>query len=287
MRTLILGGTGMLGQAMAREGRRRGHAVLALGRRQADVRDRAALAGAVSGFRPELVVNCAAFTQVDACEEDPETAAAVNAEGAAHAAAAAAAGGARFVQVSTDYVFDGESERPYREEDAPAPLSVYGRTKLAGERAALAHEGALAMRTSWLFGPGGGNFVATIVRLIEEGEPLRVVADQVGCPTFTPYLSRALWDLAALRVSGLLHYRNRDPVSWHGFATAIAGLAAPGVEVEAVPSAAMPRPARRPAYSVLDVGRVEALLGRAVEPWARGLGAYLSGIFDRGSLAQS
>jgi dTDP-4-dehydrorhamnose reductase len=276
MRSLIFGGEGMLGRALVAAARRRGHAALALSRAAADVTDPDRLAYWVERWRPELVVNCAAFTQVDACEERRDHAFAVNGAAVAHVAAAAEQVGARLVHVSTDYVFDGTADEPYREEAATAPRSVYGESKLAGEALALAYDGALVVRASWLFGPGGPNFAATMLRLLAEGQaPLRVVHDQVGSPTYTPYLAAALLDLAAAGATGLVHYRNREAVSWHGFASAIARRVAPQVEVVPVSTEEFPRPAPRPAYSVLDVGRCERLLGRPVERWETGLDDYL------------
>lgn len=276
MRALTLGGTGMLGRQVVAEGRRRGHPVLGLSRAQADVTDPERLGEWARTFRPEVVFNCAAMTAVDACEGEEERALAVNGRGAGHAAAAAAAVGARLVHVSTDYVFDGRGSEPYPEEHETAPLSAYGRSKLAGEAAALAHERSIVVRTSWLFGPGGANFVTTMLRLVAEGKvPLRVVDDQVGCPTYTPYLARALWELAEMGAGGVIHYRNREPVSWHGFACEIVRGWAPEVEVLAVSTEQFPRPAPRPAYSVLDVTRFETLTGRPVESWRAGLGLYL------------
>jgi dTDP-4-dehydrorhamnose reductase len=272
MRCLVFGGAGMLGQAVAAEARSRGWDAAALSHGQADITDRQSLLDRAAELRPEVVVNCAAFTRVDDCETKVEQAFAINGEGAAHAAAAAQSVGARLVQVSTDYVFDGEAGAPYREDAPTAPLSVYGGSKLEGERRALEYDRALVVRTSWLFGPGGPNFVGTMVGLIEAGRlPLRVVSDQVGCPTFTGFLARALLDLAAAGATGILHYRNREPVSWYSFAAEIARRWAGDVEVAPITTAELPRPARRPAYSVLDVTRFEDLAGRRVEPWEQGL----------------
>ena len=276
MRALIFGGTGMLGRAVAAHWRRRQQAVLALSRLQADVTDRRRLIEWVRSFRPQLIVNCAAFTQVDLCEERREQAFAANARGVANVVAAAEHGSARLIHVSSDYVFDGEAQTPYGEDDAVGPRSAYGESKLEGEREAARYADALVVRASWLFGPGGANFVATIRRLLREGRtPLRVVDDQVGCPTYTPFLARALWDLAAAGTRGLIHYRNREPVSWHGFATEIARAVAPREQVLPVPTSEFPRPAPRPAYSVLATTRFEAAVGRRVEPWACGLADYL------------
>lgn len=272
MRCLVLGGTGMLGRAVVAEARSRGWAALGLSHAQADLDCRDALLGWAERFRPEVVVNCAAYTKVDAAETDRERAFAVNGDGVAHAAALAERAGARLVHISTDYVLDGSARTPYREDAPTAPLSVYGESKLAGERRALAYERSLVVRTSWLFGPGGHNFVATMVGLIEAGRlPLRVVTDQEGCPTSTPSLARALLDLAAREASGIVNYQDREPVSWYAFAVEIARLWSGAVEVIPVTSAEFPRPARRPAYSVLDVGRFETIAGRRAEPWECGL----------------
>jgi dTDP-4-dehydrorhamnose reductase len=262
----------MLGRAVVAEARRRGWAALGLSRDQADVASGDGLTGWADHFRPDAVINCAAFTKVDAAETERSQAFAVNGQGVAHAAGLAAAAGAKLVQVSTDYVFDGRARSPYREDAATAPLSVYGESKLAGERLALAYDRAVVVRTSWLFGPGGPNFVATMVHLIEGGRvPLRVVADQEGCPTSTPSLARALLDLAAREVTGIVHFQNREPVSWYAFAVEIARLWSGAVEVIPVTTAEFPRPAPRPAYSVLDVGRFESIAGRRVETWEEGL----------------
>jgi dTDP-4-dehydrorhamnose reductase len=278
MRCLVFGGTGMLGQAVVAEARSRGWAALGLSHTQADITDRERLLGWADAFRPEVVVNCAAHTRVDACETETERAFEINDAAVANAAAVAERAGARLVHVSTDYVFDGAGSEPYPEDAPTAPLSVYGRSKLAGEAHALDCERGLVVRTSWLFGPGGPNFVATMVGLIEAGRvPLRVVRDQEGCPTYAPFLARALLDLARLGVTGVVHYRNREPVSWYAFAVEIARLWSGGPggsgEVEVVPviTAEFPRPAPRPAWSVLDVTHFEEQAGRRVEPWEWGL----------------
>lgn len=282
MRTLILGGTGMLGRAVVAEARRRKLPALALSHAMADVTDGERLAYWVEAFRPEVIINCAAYTKVDQCEEDRQRAFAVNDEAVERVVEAAAAAAARLIHVSTDYVFDGTSRQPYPEDAPTAPRSVYGESKLGGERRALAYRQALVVRTSWLFGPGGPNFVATILRLIRGGQrELKVVDDQTGCPTYTPFLATALWDLAARgavapEVRGLVHYRNREPITWHGFATEIARLTDPEVEVTPVATADVPRPAPRPAYSVLDVSRFEGWVGRRVEAWGWGLADYLT-----------
>jgi dTDP-4-dehydrorhamnose reductase len=191
--------------------------------------------------------------------------------------------GAVLVQVSSDYVFGGSAAAPYAEDAATGPLSIYGASKLGGEREALASPRGLVVRTSWLFGPGGENFVRAMLARARSGASLRVVDDQVGCPTYTPYLARALVELGALAASGrialpaVVHYRNSGPVSWHGFTREILEVWDVVAPLEAITTADLPRPARRPAYSVLEVARTEELLGRAVEPWRAGLEAYRAG----------
>jgi dTDP-4-dehydrorhamnose reductase len=284
MRSLVFGGRGMLGRAVVAGARRRGWPVLGLAHAQADVTDGEAVSAWVRDFAPQAVFNCAAFTAVDACEEQRDRAFAINGEAVGALAAAARQGGAALVHVSTDYVFDGAASEPYGEDHPAAPLSVYGASKLVGEARALAYDGSLVVRASWLFGPGGANFAATMLRLIDQGKvPLRVVDDQIGCPTYTPFLAGALCDLAAAGARGIVHYRNREPVSWWQFAREVAASWNGGVEVQPIATADFPRPARRPAYSVLAVDRCEALLGRRVEHWGWGLSEYLTGL-RRGQL---
>ncbi len=269
----------MLGHAVVTEGRRRQSPVLALSRGQADIADPEALADWVDTFSPQVVVNCAAFTNVDACETERDHALAINGDAVAHIAAAAARNDALLVHISSDYVFAGDGKQPYQTDEATGPISVYGESKLRGEAHALAYERGLVLRASWLFGPGGPNFPATMRRLMLEGKaPLRVVDDQVGGPTCTPYLARAIWDLADCGATGVVHYQNREPVSWFGFARAVADVVAPEIEMIPVPTSAFPRPAPRPAYSVLDTTSFETMVGRTVEPWLAGLTHYLDTI---------
>jgi dTDP-4-dehydrorhamnose reductase len=274
MRLLILGATGMLGRAVHEEARARGVEVLGLSHQQADVRLTGEVERHLAGFGAGVVINCAALTDVDGCEGASDAALEINGRAVAGLAELSRRHGFRLVQISTDYVFDGCSERPYREADPPRPLSVYGASKLLGERAALAAPSSLVVRTSWLFGPGGRNFVATMLAAARAGGELRVVDDQVGAPTYAPFLAAALLDLAERGVAGIVHYRNREPVSWYDYARAILSLWGLENDIRPVATTEFPRPARRPAYSVLEVSRFEALLARPVEPWRQGLIAY-------------
>jgi dTDP-4-dehydrorhamnose reductase len=275
-RALVLGGTGMLGRAVASYWRLRGVPVLALSHAQGDLLDRERLLYWARRFQPEVLINCAAFTQVDACEEREAHATAINGDAVGHVAAAAAAARAQLIQVSSDYVFDGMATGPLREDAPVAPLSAYGRSKLRGEELAAQYERSLIVRVGWLFGPGGPNFVATIRRFLLEGRtPLRVVDDQHGRPTYTPFMARALYDLAARDTRGIVHYGNREPASWYDLAREIVRHVAPTAEVIPVATTEFPRPARRPVYSVLDVSLFEKIAGRPVESWTAGLASYL------------
>lgn len=275
-RALVVGGTGMLGRAVARRWRAKGAPVLALSHSQADLLDRERLLYWARVFQPEVIVNCAAFTQVDACEEREVEATAINGHALENLVAAADSVKARLVQVSSDYVFDGKGSVPLAEDAPTGPLSAYGRGKLLGEEIAAAYRRSLIVRTSWLFGPGGPNFVATIRRFLLEGrKPLRVVDDQHGRPTFTPYLARAIDDLVRHRALGVVHYGNRAPASWYDLAREIARIVDPSAEVVPVRTTEFPRPAHRPAYSVLDVSHFENIAGRPVECWTSGLASYL------------
>jgi len=224
------------------------------------------------------VLHCAAYTAVDKAESESALARRVNVDATRALARGCARHGAWLVAVSTDFVFDGAASVPYTERDAPAPLSVYGATKLDGERAALEENpGRTAIvRTQWLYGPRGKHFPRTIHALAREQGRLRVVNDQYGSPTTTLELAPALWDVLALRASGVFHAACEGSCSWHEFAVAIVcatGLA--HVSVEPCRTQEFPRPARRPAYSVLDSARLAALRGRPLAPWREALASYL------------
>jgi len=225
---------------------------------QLDVADRDAVHAAVLGTGPEVVFHCAAWTAVDACESDPDRAYAVNALGPRHLAEASRRVGAHLVHVSTDYVFDGTKPSPYVEWDATNPLSIYGRSKLGGEAEVRAlAPSATVVRTAWVCGAGGGNMVKTVLRLLDE-DPQRELAfvdDQHGCPSFTAELAPAMRRLAAARLPGTFHLTNSGPTTWFGFVQAIvaaAGGSADQVRPIATADLDPPRPAPRPANSVLD-----------------------------------
>jgi len=281
MKVIVFGKAGQLGRELVRVFTGRGHSVTAFGRNDVDVSSRSGVEHAIATTGPDLVLNATAYNMVDVAEEEPDAAFSGNALAVRNIAVACRQSDARLVHFSTDYVFDGKGSEPYPEDGPVGPLSVYGQTKLDGERRVLAYDRSTVVRTSWLFGPGGPNFVATIVRLIEEGRHLRVVRDQEGAPTYTLFLARAILDLALLKAKGVVHYRNREAVSWYDFASEIAGLWSGTHRVpEVVPvmTTEFPRPAPRPAYSVLDVSHFQEITGRRVEPWGWGLAEYLTAL---------
>ncbi|MCR4418648.1 MAG: dTDP-4-dehydrorhamnose reductase [Clostridia bacterium] len=275
-KALVTGAAGMLGRAVAAEFRARGREVVALARQELDVTDFAAIRHSLTLHRPEVVVNCAAYTDVDGAEADYPRALRVNGLGPKYLALACREAGAVLVHLSTDYVFDGAKPGPYEVYDPPQPLNAYGRSKLWGERAVAEAGGRyFIVRTSWLFGPGGRNFVETMLKLGRERGAVRVVADQRGCPTYTRDLARAIADLAATGGCGTYHATNRGSTTWYEFALAIFKLAGLPVTVSPCATAEFSRPARRPADSVLDPFPLEETLGYRLPPWEDALERYL------------
>jgi dTDP-4-dehydrorhamnose reductase len=281
MRILITGADGMLGHDVRRAGERAGHELVGVSRPELDITEGAAVRAFFERQQVEAVVNCAAWTDVDGAESHREQARAVNAEGAGHLARAAAALGVPLVHISTDYVFDGEaphdsegSPRPYVESDTTGPRSVYGQTKLEGEREVLtASPRHAVVRTAWLYGVDGRNFVDTMLRLADEREAVQVVEDQVGSPTWSGHLAPAVLGLLERGVSGLAHLGGGGAVSWNGFAREIFRQAGRACRVEPATSEQMARAAPRPAYSVLESERDDVL---PMPDWREGLAGYLA-----------
>jgi dTDP-4-dehydrorhamnose reductase len=259
VRVLVTGAGGQLGRELV--GAFDGWDVVPAGRDRLDVADRDAVVGAITTVRPDVVVHAAAWTAVDACEGDPDRALAVNALGARHVADGARRAGAHVVYVSTDYVFDGEKAEPYDEWDDPNPRSVYGRSKLGGEREL--DPGSTVVRTSWVFGRHGSNIVKTVLGLTGE---LRFVDDQRGCPTSAADLAATIRTLATARLPGTFHVTNQGATTWFDFVRDVLRAAGgdPG-RVAATTTAALGRPAPRPANSVLD-NRALRLSGIALLP---------------------
>ena len=276
-RVLVTGASGMLGSDLVFLLTAARYDVLARPRAELDISDPGQVSRTLRELRPDVVVNCAAFTKVDDCETDPR-AFAVNGEGVANLADACGHVGAQLVQISTDFVFDGTKLEPYREEDPVNPLSAYGRSKRAGEEEAMRLPGSLVVRASWLFGRSGWNFIEAILKQVESGRPrLSVVVDQIGRPTSTTDLAEALLALLDAGASGLYHFANRGEVSWNEFAREILWLAGrTEVAVDPTTAEALARPARRPAYSVLDTGKFERLTGRPIRHFRDPLAEYLA-----------
>ena len=261
---LVTGVGGQLGKALLAT-RPEGWNCVPLNRAALDLSDPYDIARIVDFHQPDLVLNAAAYTAVDRAETEPELAHAINAEAPAAFARALAGSAGCLVQVSTDFVFDGQSGESYRPEDPRNPQSVYGASKAAGEDAAGSD--AIIVRTSWVHAAGGSNFVRTMLRLMRERRELRVVADQIGSPTWATGLAQTLWGLAAKDQPGIYHHRDAGVASWYDFAEAIAdeafaiNLIARAPAIVPIVTADYPTPARRPSFSVLDVSATRALLG--------------------------
>ena len=256
MRVLITGAGGQLGTDLQRVCLAAGDEVAAYHRVQLDITSRDDVLGAITSVRPDVVIHAGAWTAVDACEGDPQRALAANGLAVRWVAEACHRAGAHLVTVSTDYVFDGTLDRPYDEWATPSPQSVYGRTKLLGEHEALAlGADAAVVRTSWVCGEHGSNMVKTVMRLAAERPALAFVDDQIGCPTFTADLAAMLRCIGLDRRSGIHHVTNQTATSWHGFAQAVvAAMGKDPAMVSPISTADLqpPRPAPRPANSVLD-----------------------------------
>ena len=277
MKVLVFGARGMLGKDLVPALSVK-HQVLGRDIEDLNIADQQRVQKEIETMRPQVVVNAAAYTDVDGCEAKRELAFSVNAEGARNIAAGCAASNARMIHLSTDYVFDGTSSAPYREEDPPNPLNVYGASKLQGERQIReVLENHLIIRTEWLFGRHGKNFVDTILRLAAQQEELRVVNDQRGAPTFTKDLSWAIEKLLEKEAKGILHITNSGSCTWFEFARQI--LKEKNIDngsIVPISSAALTRPAKRPANSVLDCHRFENLVGQKMRTWEEALKEYLA-----------
>ena len=269
---LVVGANGMLGHdLMALLGDRAQGVDIA----DIDITSPEAVFKVISALKPEVIINCAAYTDVDGCESNAETAMAVNGEGVAYLAMACRESGALLVQISTDYVFDGGKGTPYVEDDAPCPLSVYGESKLAGEmNAAIAPE-HLIVRTQWLYGLHGKNFVETMLRLGAEKSELTVVDDQIGSPTWTVDLSQAIIALIDSGCRGIFHAANSEYCSWNDFARAIFAESGLKVNVRPMTTDELNRPAKRPLYSTLECGKLSAETGYHPQTWRNALRQYV------------
>jgi dTDP-4-dehydrorhamnose reductase len=275
MRILVFGYKGQLGRDLiavfGRDGETVGYDLPEL-----DITDPGAVNAAVSGFKPDVVVNAAAYTDVEGAEDHRALAFAVNETGARHVAGAAARAGAAILYYGTDFVFDGATQTPYEPDDAPAPLSVYGESKWAGERATIAaNPRHFIVRTAWLYGPGGNNFVEKILRAAASRPELKVVEDEVGSPTYTRDLAEISCALCTTAAYGTYHAVNAGACSRFEFARAILSLAGTTTRVRPCTRQEFPTKAQRPLYSVLSNAKIEAVTGRTMRPWEDALQDYL------------
>ncbi len=279
MKAVVTGSRGQLGRALLEEGSRRGVETRGFDLPEVDIRDGAAVEEFIAREKPDWVFHCAARTDVDGCEKDRDEVFRVNLDGPLNVLAASRNSGARFLLVSTDFVFDGRKGAPYTEEDPVNPLCVYGLSKAEAEKACLGEwpEGTWIARTQWLYGPGGRHFPGAILKKAAAGEDLRVVDDQVGCPTLTTDLAGMLLDLASAGAPpGIYHASNEGRASWFEFAQAaleIGGFFR--TRMEPVSSAELDLPASRPAFSVLSKEKLKKATGAEIRPWKKALEDYL------------
>jgi dTDP-4-dehydrorhamnose reductase len=274
MKVLVTGTTGQLGSEVAARFKQLGREVVAADRRVLDFLQPAQAAAVIRAQQPDWVINCAAYTQVDRAESEPDQAFIINRDTPAQLAQAVAEYDGQFLQLSTDFVFDGTQTRPYVEDDATRPLGVYGRSKLEGEQAVQrALPNAVIVRTAWVYGVHGHNFVKTMLRLATAGTPLRVVSDQRGTPTWTRDIVAAIVALVDQQASGVFHFTAAGETSWHGFASAIleeaanAGFTIKTKKIEPIATTDYPTPATRPAYSVLNTDKISACLPFTIPAW--------------------
>ena len=276
MRVLITGANGQLGHDVMLEASRRGWDAIGADLPDFDLTDRAKTLAVLEKAQPDCVIHCAAYTAVDKAESEPELARAVNARGTGYIAEYCAGRGIWMLYVSTDYVFNGSGSRPREVDDMPAPLNVYGKTKLEGERTVQAlREKHMIVRTSWVFGSHGSNFVKTMLRLGSERPELKIVSDQVGAPTYTADLARLLCDMADRPVKGIYHAANAGECSWAQFAAKIFELSRLPCRVNEIPSCEYPQPAQRPKNSRLSSKALLAAGYEALPPWESALADML------------
>jgi dTDP-4-dehydrorhamnose reductase len=276
---LITGGQGMLGMALSKTASSL-YAVTVIDKEECDITDAGAVKNFFSGNAFDAIIHCAAYTNVDRAEDEPDQALCVNARGTENIVAATHMNDCLFVYISTDYIFDGTKAAPYTEEDTPHPISIYGTTKLKGEHFAQKHPRGMIVRTSWLFGPGGNNFVRTILSLSRQKDTLEVVNDQVGSPTYTVHLAQALLEVLNIYFNkglpyGTYHVTNSGVCSWYEFARQIVENAKLGTAVTPITSAKLTRKAKRPRNSVLSNEKFHALTGHYLPTWRNAVAEYM------------
>jgi dTDP-4-dehydrorhamnose reductase len=275
MKVLVTGPRGMLGQEVVRVFAK-AHTVIQARHDEVDITNADQTAKMLALKDPEIVINCAAYTNVDACETDSAKAYSVNGLGVEILARACARSGAKLLHISTDYVFDGTKRGAYTEDDAPHPLSVYGKSKLAGERFIQESlDDYIIVRTEWLYGRHGSHFAGKILDVARQRDWLEVVDDQTGSPTFTVDLAEAIQALLSCGARGIYHVTNAGSCTWYGFAKSILALAGMQTRVEPVSSERLDRPAKRPKNSVLDCEKFYMQTGQRLRPWTQALEEYM------------
>ncbi len=282
MTILVTGANGQLGRETVLALQADGEPHIAIGREELDFSRSDQVAEAIADYAADWVVNCAAYTQVDKAEEERELAFAINRDAARAVAEGVKRSGARLLHVSTDFIFGGEQSRPYKEDDAVGPLGVYGQSKLEGEQAVQdVLPEALILRTAWVYGVHGHNFVKTILRLAAERETLRVVDDQIGTPSWTGDITRAIQALIAAKATGTYHFTNEGVASWYDFAVEIVasakqlGFPVMTKTIQPIPTEDFPLPAKRPAYSVMSKVKIRTVLDYQIPHWRKSLQAML------------
>jgi dTDP-4-dehydrorhamnose reductase len=276
-KVVIIGAGGMLATALEHV-LSQVSSLMALTENQFDITDKDAVIGLIKKTKPDVIINAAAYTAVDSCETDKERAMLVNGTSVGYLAQASQMTGARLIHISTDYIFDGEKEGPYTENDKPNPLSVYGQSKLMGEQELLRFtQNYIIIRTQWLYGENGKNFVDTIVQLAQQKDELKVVDDQYGSPTYTKDLATVVqWFVEHIDIdSRILNFSNEGIVSWFGFAREILKLAGIKTKIIPVDSGAFPRPAKRPHNSALDKTAIKRITRIDIRPWYDALYEYM------------
>jgi dTDP-4-dehydrorhamnose reductase len=281
MKLLIIGSTGQLGHDFVNQAGHAGYGITPIDYPQIDIRDKSSVESCVSGARPDVIVNCAAFTAVDDCETMPDKAFALNAAGCGVLAEVAKKHSAALVHFSTDYVFDGQASTPYTENSPTAPQSVYGKSKLRGEEIITElHDDVMIFRIAWLYGLHGNNFVKTIRRValscVQENRPLKVVNDQIGSPTWTISVVRQVFAMLDRRERGIFHCTSEGFCSWFDFAKEIVAAAGINADIKPCTTEEFPRPAPRPRYSVMENTRLKSIGVNIMPDWRDGFKEFLS-----------
>jgi len=276
MKILVTGAQGMLGKDLHKELQPLGK-LAAIDLRECDITDKSMCLSVISEIQPDVVIHAAAYTLVDDCETNRESAFRVNGDGAGNVAAACRDNNAWMIYYSSDYVFDGRTEQPYTETDKTNPLSVYGLSKLQGEDQIreILPSSHLILRTAWLFGVHGNNFIRTIINKSLEVDRLRIINDQTGCPTYTRDLAKATKNLIQKSARGILNVTNQGMTSWHGFASYFLAKVNSNVEVQPISTNEYPLPARRPAFSVLSTDKLRKEYEIRLPSWKNAVDRYL------------